>query len=72
MGLQYTNKLPNIAINIMKGVFVLIILITPIMSDYDGFDNELIRKASTDEISTYLSFLNWISYYETINSSWHE
>ena len=72
MGLQYTNKLPNVAINIVKGVFVVIILITPIMSDYDGFDNELIRKASSDEISTYLSFLNWISYYETINSSWHK
>ena len=72
MLLQYGTKLSSKSILIAKAIFVAMILLTPTLSKYDGFDNKLIEKVSNNDIKTYLKFLNWISYYESINSNLHK
>jgi len=72
MSLEATRKVPKKAIFAIKIMFVGGIILTPLVSKYDGFKNPLIEKVSNKDIKTYLSFLNWISYYESINSNWHK
>ena len=72
LGLIYTKKVPSIAIWGAKISLGILFIILPMISSYDGFDNKFIKKASTSEIQTYLGFLNWISYYESINYRLHK
>lgn len=70
MGLQYI-KTPNVAVNLIKVLLFLVIVFTPVVSKFNGLENDLIGEVSTPEIQTYLNFLNWVSYYESMNSKWH-
>ncbi len=67
-----TFKISNVKVNVIKFLFISLIVSLPIISKFDGFENKLIQKVSNDEVQTYLSFLNWISYYESINYNIHD
>ncbi|MGJ0361801.1 hypothetical protein [Aliarcobacter cryaerophilus] len=61
------NKVPRLLVLSLKiGIFLFIILL-PIFSSYDGFNNELIRKEADIKITNYINFLNWLSYYQQLN-----
>jgi len=65
------TSLNNKVINSLKIGLILFIILLPSFSSYDGFDNKMIKKVSNTELKTYISFLNWISYYETKNAEFH-
>lgn len=71
MGLEYTNKLSSSKILIIKVFILITIILLPFIMGYNGFDNELINNISNGEIETYFNFLNWIGFYENINSAIH-
>jgi len=56
----------------LKISFIIIIISLPIISSYNKLENKLIKQSSTDKTKTYLNFLNWISYYEKLNSNFHK
>lgn len=66
------SKMPKLGVTFIKFVLVVVVVYVPFMSKYDGLENPLIKSASTDDLHSYLSFLNWISYYEQINAKLHE
>jgi len=72
MLLEMTGKVTTKKILLLKVLFVISVVTTPIVSKYDGFENPLIAKVSNDDIKTYLKFLNWLSFYESINSNLHK
>jgi len=72
LALEATKKVPKKAIFALQIIFIATIISIPILSNYDGFDNKFIKKVSNSQIKTYLQFLNWISYYESINYNIHK
>lgn len=65
-------NIPAKVLNGLKAGFILVVILIPIFSSYDSFDNKLIKQSTTSETQTYLDFLSWISYYEKVNSELHE
>ncbi len=70
-------KFNTLQVNGAKLLFIILIVSLPIVSlpmisKFNGFENKLIQKVSNPEIQTYLQFLNWISYYESINHNIHK
>jgi len=65
------TSLPKKFQTALKIGLILTIIFIPVFSKYDSFENNLIQKVATTKIQIYLEFLNWISYYETINSKLH-
>ena len=72
MSLKATKIVPSKAILVLQVMFIVVIIATPMVTKHDSFNNPMIEKISNDDIKTYLKFLNWISYYETINSDLHK
>jgi len=64
-------KVSSLGVNTAKVMLFIFIVFLPVVTQHNGFNNTLMKKVSNPEVQTYLSFLNWISYYEGINSKWH-
>ena len=71
MLLVFTNKVPRIVINIVKVALITILIYIPIISTYKSLDNTMLEKIKTPELTAYLNFLEWISYYEQVNAKLH-
>lgn len=69
--LEYSNKVSKKTILGIKVAIFTAIIMLPIVSSYNGFNNELISQAATDNVKIYLEFLNWISFYEIFNTNLH-
>lgn len=71
MVLEYKN-ISKFKIVLTKVALFMVIVTAPFVLQYSSFNNELIKQASTPQIENYLDFLNWISFYETINYYIHK
>lgn len=49
----------------------MVIVVTPLAVNYNGVDNNLLNNIESIEIKNYISFLQWISFYEYINEKFH-
>lgn len=52
-------------------VFVVMIICLPLTIGSAKIDNKLLKSAQNEQISSYIKFLNWMSFYETLNSKIH-
>lgn len=68
---EYSNKLSSKKIVFIKLFLFVIIISLPFIVGYNGFDNQLIQNIKNEDISNYINFLNWIGFYENLNSAIH-
>lgn len=66
------KKVSSLIVWVVKISLLIGICLLPVISNYDGLDNELIRKEANIEMNNYLNFLNWLSYYEKFNIKLHD
>jgi len=71
MILSSFGKLSTIKIHSIKIGFIIIIILTPFMFSNQKFDRGLLKEAKQTHLSSYITFLHWISFYEKLNYSLH-
>jgi hypothetical protein len=60
-------------VRVVKAMFVLLVFATPMIFINENFINQgPLAKVDKTSFGTYISFLQWISFYEKVNYSFHE
>ena len=67
-----SNRVPKAKMLIVRVALFALIAFLPTITMHDGLDNELVTKVPSENLNMYLKFLNWVSFYEQLNSSLHK
>ena len=71
MILEATGKFSKISVFMVKVLLIVAIFIIPFVTEYEGLKNKAVEKISNEDMKKYLNFLNWLSFYESINYKIH-
>ncbi len=71
MILEFLRLFSSKKILVIKSSLIIIIILLPFIFGYNGFDNPFIHSIKNEDINNYISFLNWLGFYENLNSLFH-